>query len=110
MTGLDMQGGVQGENQGWVYLLGVAVRSSRGLAEMPVHLSALARTWEKGGRGGSGRDPAPRPPASSFSPGLRLIGRVKWGNALTSETREGKGCQQSHTLIHTGSQPHHGSH
>lgn len=33
---------------GEVYSLGVAVRGARGLAEMPVHLSALSRTWGRG--------------------------------------------------------------
>ena len=41
--------------KGWVYSLGVAVWGPWGLAEMPVHLSALARTW---GRGREGLDQA----------------------------------------------------
>lgn len=39
------QGTVSHRSQAWVYSLGVAVWGSRSLAEMPVHFSALARTW-----------------------------------------------------------------
>lgn len=46
------QGTVSHRSQAWVYSLGVAVWGSRSLAEMPVHFSALARTW---GRQGWGR-------------------------------------------------------
>ena len=46
---------VRARCKGWVYSLGVAVWGPWGLAEMPVHLSALARTW---GRGREGLDQA----------------------------------------------------